>query len=303
MDQYVFHDMTFTWLDGITFNMDGGMLFGPVPRALWGRYYPYNEKNQIPCNADPILIQYQNKNYLIDTSLDLNKMDEKALKHTNVEDVGNILGSLAELGLTPEDIDVVMMTHMHNDHASGLTYLDNGELKSRYPNAVIYMSAKEWDDVRNPLARTIKTYLKENWEPIVDQVQTFDAKLEIAPGITMELTGGHTRGHSIVRFEQNGDTAIHAADILMSFVHASPLWVGGVDDYPLDSISAKQSLMEEALENNFAFLFYHDPFYRVIRYTEDGKNIDYALACSKEATMVMTDEQDKTHQVVGTLEK
>lgn len=303
MDQYAFHDMTFTWLDGITFNMDGGMLFGPVPRALWGRYYPYNDQNQIPCNADPILIQYQDKNYLIDTSLDLDKMDEKAIKHTNVEAQGNILGSLAELGLTPKDIDVVMMTHMHNDHASGLTYLDNGELKSRYPNAVIYMSAEEWDDVQNPLTRTIKTYLKENWEPIVDQVKTFDGKLEVTPGITMELTGGHTRGHSIVRFEQNGDTAIHAADILMSFVHASPLWVGGVDDYPLDSISAKQALMAEALENNYAFLFYHDPFYRVVRYTEDGKNIDYALACSKDATMPMTDEQDKTHQVVGTLEK
>ncbi len=303
MDQYVFHEMTFTWLDGITFNMDGGTLFGPVPRAIWGRFYPYNKNNQIPCNADPILIQYQDKNYLIDTSLGLDKATAKARRNAGVQSDGDILGSLQKLGLTPEDIDVIMMTHMHNDHASGLTYLDNGELKSRYPNAVIYMSEEEWEDVRNPATRTQKTYLKENWEPIVEQVQTFEEKLEVAPGITMELTGGHTRGHAMVRFEQNDETALHMADILLSFVHVNPLWVGGVDDYPLDSISAKQELMDEALKNNYSFLFYHDPFYRVVRYTDDGKNIEYALACSKEPSMPMTDEQDKTYQVIGTLEK
>ena len=228
MDQYVFHEMTFTWLDGITFNMDGGTLFGPVPRAIWGRFYPYNKNNQIPCNADPILIQYQDKNYLIDTSLGLDKATAKARRNAGVQSDGDILGSLQKLGLTPEDIDVIMMTHMHNDHASGLTYLDNGELKSRYPNAVIYMSEEEWEDVRNPATRTQKTYLKENWEPIVEQVQTFEEKLEVAPGITMELTGGHTRGHAMVRFEQNDETALHMADILLSFVYLKILLLGGV---------------------------------------------------------------------------
>lgn len=298
MDQYTFHDMTFTWLDGVTFNMDGGTLFGPVPRAIWGRFYPFNENNQIPCNSDPILIQYQDKNYLIDASLGLDKLDEKMKRNAGVYSEGDLVGSLTEVGLTPEDIDVVMMTHMHNDHASGLTYLDNGILKSRYPNATIYMSQAEWEDVRNPSTRNQKTYLKENWEPIQEQVVTFNDTVEIAPGITMELTGGHTRGHAIIRFEQQGETAIHMADILLSFVHANPLWVGGVDDYPLDSISAKQELMKEALDNNYSFLFYHDPFYRVVRYTADGKNLEFALECSKEPAIPMTAAQDKTHQLI-----
>lgn len=298
MDQYTFHDMTFTWLDGVTFNMDGGTLFGPVPRAIWGRFYPFNENNQIPCNSDPILIQYQDKNYLIDASLGLDKLDEKMKRNAGVYSEGDLIGSLTEVGLTPEDIDVVMMTHMHNDHASGLTYLDNGILKSRYPNATIYMSQAEWEDVRNPSTRNQKTYLKENWEPIQEQVVTFNDTVEIAPGITMELTGGHTRGHAIIRFEQQGETAIHMADILLSFVHANPLWVGGVDDYPLDSISAKQELMKEALDNNYSFLFYHDPFYRVVRYTADGKNLEFALECSKEPAIPMTAAQDKTHQLI-----
>lgn len=297
MDQYIFHDMTFTWLDGVMFNIDGGTLFGPVPRAVWGRSYPYNDNNQIPCTSDPILIQCQNKNYLIDASIDTNKMDEKMKRNTGVYSDGDFLGSLTEMNLTPDDIDVVMMTHMHNDHASGLTYIDGSEVKSRFPNAVIYMSQIEWDEVRNPTMRTQNTYLKINWEPIQNQVVTFDDTLEVAPGIRMEHTGGHSKGHSIIRFEQNNETILHMADILLTFVHTNPLWVGAVDDYPMDSIAAKQKLMKEALENNYRFLFYHDPFYRVIQYSEDGKSLIFAMPSSKESPIPMTDQQDRVPQL------
>lgn len=302
VDQYNFHNMTFSWLDGAMINTDGGTLFGPVPRALWGRYYPYNEDNQMPSTVDPILIQYEGKNYLIDAGIGVDKLSDKAKKNTGIQSEGNTEGSLRSLGLTREDIDVVMMTHMHNDHAGGLTYLDGEEIKSTYPNAVIYVNEKEWEDVRNPNARTRNTYLKENWEPIQHQFKTFKERLEVAPGMTMEHTGGHSRGHSIIRFEQNGETMLHMADILLSFVHTNPLWVAAVDDYPMDSIKAKQELMKEALENNYRFLFYHDPFYRVVEYTNDGKNIQYALKSSKESPIPMTEKQDKTHQVIGTLE-
>lgn len=302
VDQYTFHEMTFSWLDGPMLNTDGGTLFGPVPRALWGRYYPYNELNQMPSTVDPILVQYQGMNLLIDASLGVDKLTDKMKKIAGMQSEGDIKGSLRSLGLTREDIDIVMMTHMHNDHAGGLTYLDGEDLKSTYPNATIYINEKEWDDVRNPNARTKNTYLKENWEPIEDQVQSFSERLEVVPGITMEHTGGHSRGHSIIRFEQNGETMLHMADILLSFVHTNPLWVGGVDDYPMTSIQAKQKLMKEALENNYRFLFYHDPFYRVVEYTEDGKNIEYALKCSKPSPIPMSEKQDRTHQVVGTLE-
>lgn len=303
LDQYTFYDMTFTWLEGVRFNADGGFIFGPVPRTLWGQYYPYNELNQIPSLSDPILIQYQGKNYLIDTSLGLDKMNEKAQRNQGVIEEGNLRGSLEELGLTAEDIDVVMMTHMHNDHAGGLTHLKDDKLTSTFPNAIIYISEKEWEDVQHPSDRTRNTYLKENWEPIQEQVRTFKESIEIAPGITMEHTGGHSRGHSIIRFEQNGETVLHMADLLMNFVQSNPLWVGAVDDYPMDSVAQKKVFFKEAFENHYRFLFYHDPFYRVVEYTEDGKNIQYALKASKEPAIPMTDHQTRTHQVVGELEE
>lgn len=303
LDQYIFGEMTFSWLKGVALNTDGGTLFGPVPRGLWGRYYPYNELNQMPSTADPILVQYQGKNYLIDTSIGVDKLTDKMKRNAGIQDEGDITGSLDALGLTPEDIDVVMMTHMHNDHAGGLSYLDGEELKTSYPNAVIYINQKEWEDVRNPNARTKNTYLEANWKPVEEQVETFSDSLEVAPGITMEHTGGHSRGHSIIRFEQNGETMLHLADILLSFVHTNPLWVGAVDDYPMDSIAAKQKLMKEALENNVRFLFYHDAFYRVVEYTKDGKSIQYAKKSSKKPTIPMTDKQDKAHPVVGKLDE
>ena len=164
------------------------------------------------------------------------------------------------------------------------------------------MNAIEWEDVTNPNERSKNTYLEENWKPVEQQVQTFKDFIEIAPGITMEHTSGHTRGHSIIRFEQDGKTMLHMADILLTFVHSNPLWVGGVDDYPMDSVAAKQRLLKEGFENNYQFLFYHDPFYRVVEYTKDGKNIQYAKKNSKGSSIPMTDKQDKTPQIVGELE-
>ena len=267
-----------------------------ILQAVWGRFYPYNENNQMPSVADPILIQYQNKNYLIDASMDANKLNEKEKRNLGLAKEAHIAESLAELNLTYEDIDAVLMTHMHNDHANGLTYLENGELMSRYPNATIYINAIEWDEVRHPNMRTKNTYIKGNWEPIQDQVQTFTDQIEIAPGITMEHTGGHSNGHTMIRLEQGEETIFHLADILLSCVHVNPLWVGAVDDYPMDSIAAKQKYLSEGLENGYRFIFYHDPFYRMIRYSEDGKESIEGLKRSEPSLIPLTDKQDKFPQ-------
>lgn len=298
-DTYQFDEMTISWLDGGTMHTDGGTLFGPVPKAVWNRFFPADDLNRIPSTVSPMLIQYQGKNYLIDASFGPDKLNDKAIRNMGIMTEGDLAGSLALWDLTPGDIDAVMMTHMHNDHAGGLTYLKEGDYLSTFPNAVIYVQEKEWDDVRNPTDRTRGTYLRYNWEPIQNQVQTFKEELEVAPGITMIHTGGHSRGHSIIRFKQNGKTLVHLADILLTHTHTNPLWVGAVDDYPMDSIVAKQKWMAEALENQYGFLFYHDPFYRFIRYTKDGKAIQEAVKCSQESLIPMTEKQDKAHPYVG----
>jgi glyoxylase-like metal-dependent hydrolase (beta-lactamase superfamily II) len=272
MDQYKFHEMTLTWLNGGFTQLDGGSMFGVVPKSLWSKRYPANELNQIELSTDPILIQFEGKTFLIDTGVG-NKMDERQLRNNGVRAQSQLEDSLASLGLLAEDIDYVLMTHMHADHACGLTKLENEQYISTFPNAKILLSSTEWNEVRQPNIRSRNTYWKENWEAIQSQVETFENELEVIPGIRMIHTGGHSDGHSIIKLEQNGETIIHMGDIMPTHAHRNPLWVLAYDDYPMTSVFAKERIMPEALANGYSFIFYHDAFFRLIKWNETGKEI------------------------------
>ncbi|MDZ7836337.1 MAG: MBL fold metallo-hydrolase [Alkalibacterium sp.] len=280
MDTLTFHDMTLFWLDGGVVSFDGGAIFGVVPKPLWNKKYPANEKNQITHATEPILIQYQGKNYLIDTGIGKDKLTDKQKRNFGVQEESRIEENLNELGLKPADIDTVLMTHMHFDHASGLTRYANGELVPTYPNAVIYMTETEWDEVRHPNIRSKSSYWKQNWEAVRGQVVTFEKELEIVPGIDMYHTGGHSNGHAVVKLSQNGDTVMHMADIMASSAHQNPLWVMAYDDYPMDSIYVKERWMKEAYANDYKFIFYHDAYYRMIQWDSEGKKV---VACLKRS--------------------
>ncbi|MER2113643.1 MAG: MBL fold metallo-hydrolase, partial [Solibacillus isronensis] len=202
MDRFEFHNMTLIWLHGGVTALDGGAMFGVVPKALWSRKYPVNELNQIELACEPILIQYEGKNYLIDTGVGAGKLNEKQLRNFGVSEESTIEKSLAEAGLQPGDIDAILMTHLHFDHAGGLTKWEGDKLVPVFPNAVIHTTQIEWDEMRNPNIRSKNTYWKENWEPVQHLVSTYEGELEVAPGIKLIHTGGHSEGHAIVRLEQ-----------------------------------------------------------------------------------------------------
>ncbi|MCI0130747.1 MULTISPECIES: MBL fold metallo-hydrolase [Enterococcaceae] len=283
MDTLTFHDMTLTWLEGGMTCLDGGAMFGVVPKPVWTRKYPVNEKNQIELPTDPILIQYQGKNYLIDAGVGNGKFTDKQKKIFGVAWESEVESSLKELGLTFEDIDFLLMTHMHFDHATGLTKpTDDGGYVSVFPNAKIYVQAIEWEEMQHPNIRSKSTYWAYNWEPIVDQVVTYDKSIEVAEGLTIIHTGGHSNGHAVIKFEQQGETMIHMADIMPTHAHQNPLWVLAYDDYPMTSIANKEKLLKEAYENNYKFIFYHDAFYRMIQWDNEGKEMIDTLERSRE---------------------
>lgn len=248
-------------------------MFGVVPKPLWSRKYPVNDKNQIELRCDPVLIQADGKNILVEAGVGAGKLNEKQKRNYGMTEESKVEQDLAELGLSPEDIDAVLMTHMHFDHAGGLTKWQGDQLVSVFPNADIHVSKIEWDEMRNPNIRSRNTYWKENWEPIQEQVKTFEGKFELTDAIQMIHTGGHSDGHSIVKITAGGDTLLHMADIMPTHAHQNPLWVLAYDDYPMTSVYAKEKLMKEALAGNYYFFFYHDAFYRVLRWSEDGKEI------------------------------
>ncbi|MCZ2259700.1 YtnP family quorum-quenching lactonase [Sporosarcina sp. G11-34] len=273
MDNFKFHAMQMTWLNGGLNYLDGGTMFGPVPKVLWSRRYDVDKNNLIELATDPILIQYNGKNILIDTGLSNGKLDEKLKRNLGVVEESSVEEDLDKLGLTPADIDIILMTHLHNDHAAGLTKWQDGELISVFSNAEIYTSQVEWDEMRDPNIRSKNTYWKENWEPVQDQVKTFEERLTVVPGIEMIHTGGHSNGHSVIKLTQNGETILHMGDLMPTHAHSNPLWVLSYDDYPMDSIAAKESLMKEALAGNYWFSFYHDAIYRLVKWDEPGKEI------------------------------
>lgn len=273
MDTLQFHNMTLTWLKGGTTFMDGGAMFGVVPKPLWEKKYPVNELNQIELPSDPLFIQYNGHNILMEAGLGYGKFTEKQIRNYGITDQSQVEDNLVQLGVLPEDIDIIIMTHLHFDHACGLTKWENEELVSSFPNAKIYVSDVEWNEMRNPNIRSRNTYWKENWEPIEGQVISFSGSLEIMDGIEIIHTGGHSDGHSIVLLKQNGETIIHMADLMPTHAHQNPLWVLAYDDYPMTSVFAKEKWVKEALSNNYWFSFYHDAFYRVIKWTADGKEI------------------------------
>ncbi|MFS0689166.1 MBL fold metallo-hydrolase [Sporosarcina sp. 179-K 8C2 HS] len=273
MDTYNFHDMKLAWLDGGVNFLDGGTMFGVVPKALWSRKYDVDENNLIELRTDPIYISYEGKHILIDSGIGKGKLSDKLKRNLGVRAETKVEESLAELGLTPADIDMILMTHLHNDHAAGLTGYANDELVSVFPNAEIHVSQVEWDEMRNPNIRSRNTYWKENWEPVQHQVKTFEGRVEILPGIEMIHTGGHSDGHSVIKLTRKGETLLHMGDLMPTHAHSNPLWVLAFDDYPMTSIFAKEKLMKEALPDRYRFIFYHDAVYRLVQWDEGGKEI------------------------------
>ena len=277
MQKFQFHDMALTWLDGGTTYLDGGTMFGVVPKVIWSKRYPVNEKNQIELPTHPILVQFEGHNILIDSGLGAGKLTERQMRNLGVSEQSRVEEDLAELGLTVEDIDTVLMTHLHGDHAAGLTKWQGEELVSAFPNAKIHVSAVEWNEMQHPNIRSRNTYWKENWEPITGQVETFEDEKTLFDAITLIHTGGHSDGHSVIKMTSGNETILHMADIMPTHAHQNPLWVLAFDDYPMDSIYTKEKLMKEALENGYYFSFYHDAYYRILKWSTDGKEIVESL--------------------------
>ncbi|KAB2338877.1 MBL fold metallo-hydrolase [Cytobacillus depressus] len=259
-----------TWLRGGVNFLDGGAMFGVVPKPLWSKKYPCNDNNQIELRTDPILIQAYGKNILVESGLGIGKLTEKQKRNFGAIEESQVEKDLAELSLTSSDIDYILMTHLHFDHACGLTRLEGETYHSVFPNAQIIVSQIEWDEMRSPNIRSRNTYWKENWESIQEQVTAFEEEWSLG-SIKMVHTGGHSDGHSIIIIEDEDDILIHMGDIMPTHAHQNVLWVLAYDDYPMDSIWAKEKWIHYGLENNAWFTFYHDAFYRAVKWDKEGQ--------------------------------
>ena len=263
------------WLDGGVFQLDGGGVFGVVPKVLWEKKYPPFSENNILMVTAPILIKSDKKKILIDTGLG-NKLTEKQINIYGVIKPWNIHKSLEMAGVSPEEIDFVILTHCDYDHCGGVVQYKNNKTELTFPNAQIILQKKEWEDVKNPNKRAKHSFWEINFIGVEEsgKLHLVDGNSEICDGIFVEYSGGHNRGHQIVKIVTGNEIAYHLGDILPSHAHFNPLWVAAYDSYPLEVIELKEKYLKEAVEKKIWVLFYHDPKYCACKFDEKGNVIE-----------------------------
>ncbi len=271
MEQLQVGRATITWLRGGVNFLDGGAMFGVVPKALWKRAYPNHEDNTIELRTDPLLLQLDGKNYIVDTGMGNDKINAKQIRNFGVKEQSFLEEDLHTCGLTPEDIDAILMTHLHFDHASGLTKVNGDSYEPVFPGIPIYTSDVEWNEMRHPNIRSINTYWEKNWKAVEDLVQPYTNEFEVAPGLKMIHTGGHSDGHSILVFEDEDECFIHMADLMPTHGHQNKLWALAYDDYPVTSVHEKEKWMNYGYEKGAWYTFYHDAYYRALQFDCEGK--------------------------------
>lgn len=275
-----FGEFNIVLLSDGTFSLDGGGMFGVVPKVLWNKLTPADDANRIKLGLNCLLIQTGDKNILVDTGMG-NKFDEKFKKMFNVNKTNDLISSLRDKGLKPEDIDIVINTHLHFDHCGGNTRFaeirnQNDEIRNvipSFPNAEYIVQKREWEDAINPNERTRVSYLKENLIPIQEAglLKLIDGDTEILPGIKTIVTGGHTAGHQSVLIESNSKRAFYLGDLIPTTAHIKVPYVMGYDLYPLDTIDKKREILGRALKEHWLLIFEHDPKIGMGYLEEEGK--------------------------------
>ena len=241
--------------------LDGGAMFGVVPRTLWEKRLPPDDSNRIPLGMRPLIVRNGQTTMIIDAGCG-DKMDAKLAQIYKLDRRYHLDHALAEAGLTADDIDIVLASHLHFDHVGGFTKIGkDGALVPRFPNAKYIAHRAEWEDATHPHERNRASYLQENFVPLAAAgvLTLVDDGAEIIPGVSYRRSGGHTPNHQVVMIESGGRTAVFTADMYPTSVHIPDPWVMGYDLYPMDTLAFKRAFAREAVEREYLLFFEHDP--------------------------------------------
>ncbi|MBX3302115.1 MAG: MBL fold metallo-hydrolase [Nitrospira sp.] len=257
------------------FRLDGGAMFGVVPKVLWEKCCPADELNRIPLSVTALLIRADGKNILVDTGLGP-KEDETFRRMFAVERTPTILESLKRLGVGPDDIHLVINTHLHFDHAGGNTIKEeNGSIRPTFPKASYLIQQGEFEDAARANERTRASYRPDNFAPIAHfrQWEFINGDTELVPGVAAVVTAGHTRCHQSIKIESEGEVAFFLGDLIPTVSHLPLPYVMGYDLFPIQTLETKRWVLDRAFEQRWLLLFEHDPVVQggYVRRDQEGK--------------------------------
>jgi glyoxylase-like metal-dependent hydrolase (beta-lactamase superfamily II) len=254
------------------FRMDGGAVFGVVPRVMWEKIKTPDARNRITMATNSLLVRTPDANILVDGGIGP-KLSDKERDIYAYERHPGLPASLAEAGLRPEDIDLVIMSHLHFDHCGALvTPGRDGELTPLFPRAKHVVQATELHAWRQPDPRSRPSYKRENLA-ILEQsgrLQVVDGDADVGPGIRVRVTGGHTAGHQAVYVTDQEQTVVFTGDFLSIPAFLKVNWVSGMDLYPLESMERKVPLLQEAARERQLIWFYHEIEHMLGYWTGEG---------------------------------
>ncbi|MFL5459906.1 MAG: MBL fold metallo-hydrolase [Gemmatimonadales bacterium] len=274
-------------LEGGRQRLDGGAMFGVVPRTLWKTRIEPDDRNRIPLAMRCVVVEHPDGLVLIDTALG-NKEDTKFLDIYGVENQGlegatQLEDALASAGFLPRDVKWVINTHLHFDHAGGNTTMDpdlendpRRHIRMTFPNATYVVQRGELEFARHTNERTRASYLPHNFDPVAaaDRWRLLEGDGEILPGIRARVTPGHVPWHQVLLIESEGETAAFVGDLFPTTAHLPLPWIMGYDLEPLRTLESKRALLAEAVAGGWRMIFEHDPRVAMARPVREGKGIE-----------------------------
>jgi len=247
--------------DGVIWQ-DAGATFGLVPRVIWERYTPdLDDKNRIPVGLNSLLIRSEGKLILVDTGVGTKSV--RAPGAMVIEESGRLLENLGREGVSADEIDIVVNTHLHFDHGGGNTVMADGVPVPAFPRARYFIAKGEWEAASHPNERTRGTYLLENFEPLQDarEVELVTGDVELAKGVRLLPAPGHTEGHCVIELESGGRYGLCVGELSQLPVMLERLaWISAFDVLPLVSLSTKRRMMDWAVEKRALLISVHAPF-------------------------------------------
>jgi glyoxylase-like metal-dependent hydrolase (beta-lactamase superfamily II) len=257
--------------------LDGGSMFGSVPKPLWSRTNPADERNRIRLAMRCLLLRGHGRTVLVDVGLG-DKMSEKLRDIYRVEPEPSLEQSLRALGVRPADVTDVILTHLHFDHAGGSTRRGPAGLEPTFPNARWYLQRRNWENAHHPNPRERASYSPENYDALeaAGVLTLWDGPARPWPGVETILVNGHTRGQQVVRVEGGGQVAYFVADLVPTAAHVRIPYVMGYDVAAIETMEEKRALLSRAVQERAWIVIEHDPDTALARPVADGDDFTWA---------------------------
>ena len=260
------------------FKLDGGAMFGVVPKTIWQKTNPADEQNLCTLAMRCLLIGYENRLILIDTGIG-DKQSEKFLSYYHLHGDGSLTKSLREKGFSADDITDVFLTHLHLDHVGGAVISENDQLKPAFKNATYWSNQKHWDWAINPNDREKASFLKENILPLQQsgQLQFINpADASFTDIFLVRFVSGHTEAMMLPQIHYKNQTLVYVADLIPTAGHLPLPYIPAYDMFPLQTLKEKKAFLEEAATKNYILFFEHDAENEccTVKKTEKGIRLD-----------------------------